>query len=153
MTAPILADRVMKARRQSACPICRGPVGIGQQIARLGPGSWVHAGCLISLSRHQEDDLPTVAEHLSPAALAALARRQAPAATSASQCAVARLGDRVVIVRADGGGLLADLTRMRRASSAARCSTRAGRKGASDGQEVPAQAWAREDGQADGPRR
>lgn len=55
MTAgPVLADRVMKARRQSTCPLCRGPVHIGNLIARLGPGLWVHAHCLAN--RHHEDD-------------------------------------------------------------------------------------------------
>ena len=80
MTGPVLADRVMRARRQGTCPLCRGPVRIGQQIARMGPGCWVHSGCLIS----------------------------APPATS--ECIVSRIRDRVVVIRMDGHGLLLDLS-------------------------------------------
>jgi hypothetical protein len=45
--APGLATRVMKARRESACPACCGPVRVGQQIAKTGT-IWVHATCLIA---------------------------------------------------------------------------------------------------------
>lgn len=31
-----LADRVMKARKESTCPLCSGPVRVGQYIARTG---------------------------------------------------------------------------------------------------------------------
>lgn len=42
-----LATRVMKARRNSTCPACRGPVHVGNQIARLtDPPQWVHIGCV-----------------------------------------------------------------------------------------------------------
>ena len=41
-----LVDRVMKARKESTCPLCRRPVHIGQTIARTG-GTWQHASCLV----------------------------------------------------------------------------------------------------------
>jgi hypothetical protein len=40
----VLADRARKARRSSRCPLCRGPIRIGQYIARLGL-TWVHTIC------------------------------------------------------------------------------------------------------------
>jgi hypothetical protein len=41
-----LADRVMKARKTSTCPLCNGPISVGQRIARTGT-TWQHASCLI----------------------------------------------------------------------------------------------------------
>jgi hypothetical protein len=42
-----LATRVMKARRGSVCTVCRSPVLVGQQIARLiRPAGWCHVGCV-----------------------------------------------------------------------------------------------------------
>jgi len=42
-----LATRVMKARRSSVCTVCRGPVLVGQQIARLiRPAGWCHVRCV-----------------------------------------------------------------------------------------------------------
>ena len=46
MTPPVLASRVMKARRESVCPLCREPVRIGQLIAKTV--KWAHAGCVIA---------------------------------------------------------------------------------------------------------
>jgi hypothetical protein len=46
MTGPLLASRVMKARRQSTCPICRGPIRVGELIAKTV--KWAHAGCVIA---------------------------------------------------------------------------------------------------------
>jgi hypothetical protein len=46
----ITASRARKARRAGRCPLCRGPVLIGQRIARLGL-SWVHARCAIARIR------------------------------------------------------------------------------------------------------
>jgi hypothetical protein len=43
----ILADRARKARRSSWCPLCCGPVRIGQYIARLGL-TWVHTTCAVA---------------------------------------------------------------------------------------------------------
>ena len=43
----ILAQRTRKARRSSRCPLCRGPVLIGQYIARLGL-TWVHSTCAVA---------------------------------------------------------------------------------------------------------
>lgn len=40
----ILASRTRKARRNGRCPLCQGPVTIGQQIAQLGK-TWVHTTC------------------------------------------------------------------------------------------------------------
>jgi hypothetical protein len=34
--------RVMKATRSSTCPICRGPVEVGQQITSRDRGPWQH---------------------------------------------------------------------------------------------------------------
>lgn len=48
--APALPTRVMKARRERTCPICRGPIHVGQVIAKCG--MWVYAKCLIG-HRHQ----------------------------------------------------------------------------------------------------
>jgi hypothetical protein len=44
MTAQ-LADRVMKARHESVCPLCLEPIRVGDLIARTG--FWQHARCLI----------------------------------------------------------------------------------------------------------
>lgn len=41
----MLASRVMRARRESTCPLCRGPVRVGQQIGKVG--SWAHTECII----------------------------------------------------------------------------------------------------------
>lgn len=46
MTAPLLASRVMKARRTGTCPICRGPIRVGEQIAKTV--KWAHAGCVVA---------------------------------------------------------------------------------------------------------
>jgi hypothetical protein len=55
MTAPdrlALAVRVMKARRTSTCPSCRGPVLVGQRIARLtDPAGWIHLACVPAVRR------------------------------------------------------------------------------------------------------
>lgn len=40
-----LATRTMKARRTSTCPLCRGPVLVGQQIGKVGV--WAHVSCII----------------------------------------------------------------------------------------------------------
>ena len=45
MTAP-LADRAMRARHESRCPVCGGMILRGQQIARCG-GIWQHIGHVI----------------------------------------------------------------------------------------------------------
>ena len=43
----ILANRTRKARRNGSCPLCRAPVHIGQNIARLGL-TWVHTICAVA---------------------------------------------------------------------------------------------------------
>jgi hypothetical protein len=41
-----LADRVRRARRQSLCTLCRGPIRIGESIAHLRqPPGWCHVKC------------------------------------------------------------------------------------------------------------
>lgn len=40
----ILASRTKRARRNGRCPLCRGPVWRGQQIALLGR-TWAHSSC------------------------------------------------------------------------------------------------------------
>lgn len=47
MTTPALATRVMKARHESTCPNCKGPIRVGQVIAKCAGGLWQHATCLI----------------------------------------------------------------------------------------------------------
>lgn len=42
-----LAHRTRTARRNGACPLCRAPVRIGQQIAMLGR-TWVHTTCAVA---------------------------------------------------------------------------------------------------------
>jgi hypothetical protein len=55
MTGPVLASRVMKARRESLCALCETPIRPGQLIAKCGV--WVHARCLIDHNhQHQEDE-------------------------------------------------------------------------------------------------
>jgi hypothetical protein len=39
------ATRVMKARRTSTCSLCRGPIKLGQKIAKSG--IWAHVECII----------------------------------------------------------------------------------------------------------
>ena len=46
MTGPILASRVMKARRPGTCAICRGPIRVGERIAKTV--RWAHLGCVIA---------------------------------------------------------------------------------------------------------
>jgi hypothetical protein len=47
-----LADRVRKARRTSACTICRAPITIGQPIAHLAtPPGWCHVKCAPAVRR------------------------------------------------------------------------------------------------------
>jgi hypothetical protein len=47
-----LADRVRKARRTSACIICRAPITIGSPIARLiKPAGWCHLACVPIVAR------------------------------------------------------------------------------------------------------
>jgi hypothetical protein len=41
----------MRARRLSTCPICRGPILVGQQIGKLG--TWQHIGHIIE--RHYRE--------------------------------------------------------------------------------------------------
>lgn len=54
MTAvPVLATNVRKARFESTCPACRGPVLVGQQIARCPAGVWQHASCFVRGHRHE----------------------------------------------------------------------------------------------------
>lgn len=51
-----LATRVMKARRESECPVCRSPIRIGQLIAKCG--MWMHASCLIDAHHHETRETP-----------------------------------------------------------------------------------------------
>jgi hypothetical protein len=47
-----LATRVRQARRGGWCPSCRGPIIIGQPIARLiKPAGWCHVGCVPIVAR------------------------------------------------------------------------------------------------------
>ena len=42
VTRTVIANRVMKARHESMCPICQEPIRVGQLIARRGV--WQHVG-------------------------------------------------------------------------------------------------------------
>jgi hypothetical protein len=53
MTVPVLADRVMKARRESTCPACGGIVRPGSQIARCPGRLWFHIACYIADGGHR----------------------------------------------------------------------------------------------------
>jgi hypothetical protein len=55
MTDQLVASRVMKARHESECPVCRQPIRIGQLIAQTG--FWQHAACLID-RQHEHEDSP-----------------------------------------------------------------------------------------------
>ena len=44
--SPLLASRVKKARRAGTCPLCRGPVRVGDSIALTV--RWAHTGCVIA---------------------------------------------------------------------------------------------------------
>jgi hypothetical protein len=46
MTGPMLASRVMKARRPGTCPLCQGPIRIGDSIAKTV--KWAHTGCVVA---------------------------------------------------------------------------------------------------------
>lgn len=48
-----LATRTMKARRASTCPVCHGPILVGQQIAKAG--QWQHIGHVIVWQRNIRD--------------------------------------------------------------------------------------------------
>jgi hypothetical protein len=51
MTGPIVAERVMKARRDGTCPTCRCLIRTGDQIALYG-GRWEHVEHVIE-RQHQ----------------------------------------------------------------------------------------------------
>jgi hypothetical protein len=55
---PSLARRVRKARRRSTCPLCRGPVLVGQQIGLI-PAGWAHVSpCIVERNRIIAGQLP-----------------------------------------------------------------------------------------------
>jgi hypothetical protein len=68
MSTPVVADRVMRARRSSICPDCQEPIKPGQLIARRG--YWMHARCLID---HQR--IKGAAMHADPDLIATETRR------------------------------------------------------------------------------
>lgn len=53
MTTPILARRVMKARRETICPVCGEPIRVGMYIAYTD--RWQHAACVIVRQRYVRD--------------------------------------------------------------------------------------------------
>lgn len=52
-SVPVLATRVMKARRTSVCPACHSPITPGQPIARCPGRLWFHAACYVSGGGHR----------------------------------------------------------------------------------------------------
>jgi hypothetical protein len=77
MTAlPVLADRVVKARWEGTCIICRGPILIGQYIARCPGRCWAHCSCWVRDGhRHNLDGAFPAGSHSTPAATSAGAKR------------------------------------------------------------------------------
>lgn len=68
MTAvPVVATHVRKARRESACPICSGPIRVGQQIARCPGNLWMHCSCFIG-HQHERDVADECCSAIAPAA-------------------------------------------------------------------------------------
>lgn len=55
---PVVADRVMKARRTSTCILCGDLIQVGQPIARCPGKVWVHVACFIG-HRHNTDHDPS----------------------------------------------------------------------------------------------
>jgi hypothetical protein len=53
-SVPVVADRVMRARRESVCILCRGVIRTGNQIAKCPGRQWVHVACFIG-HRHNLD--------------------------------------------------------------------------------------------------
>jgi len=96
MTAPALATRVMHARRESLCPVCMEPIRVGDLIGKAG--MWQHIRHITG-HQHQEDaTLPTPAD---VADVLSRPQPQRPARTSRTPQPfhVARLGNRVTVVR------------------------------------------------------
>jgi hypothetical protein len=54
MTVPVLATGVRKARFESTCPACRGPIVISDRIARCPGNLWFHLACYLG-HQHQLD--------------------------------------------------------------------------------------------------
>lgn len=53
MTAPIVAERVMKARRDSVCPACGCRIRTGDQIAKYR-GQWEHVEHVLKRQRQAD---------------------------------------------------------------------------------------------------
>jgi hypothetical protein len=49
----VLADRTMRARREGTCPVCHGPILVGQPIARCPGRVWMHASCYVAHGGHR----------------------------------------------------------------------------------------------------
>jgi hypothetical protein len=54
VTAPRLASRVMRARRESLCPVCYCPIRVGQQIAKRG--YWQHIEHVVQATQDRSDE-------------------------------------------------------------------------------------------------
>jgi hypothetical protein len=52
-TVPVVADRVIKARRESVCAGCHGPVRVTNRIARCPAGAWFHLSCYLAEGGHR----------------------------------------------------------------------------------------------------
>jgi hypothetical protein len=54
LTVTPRADRTRKARHSSRCPLCGGPVLVGQRIGRIrhrGRLVWPHTACIVAIQR------------------------------------------------------------------------------------------------------
>lgn len=49
--APVLADRVRKARAQSPCALCTSAIRVGNQIGHVPGRGWSHTSCIIERNR------------------------------------------------------------------------------------------------------
>ena len=52
----LLATRIRKARRPSACGLCGRPVSIGQRIGLVENRWWAHVTCIIARNARAKED-------------------------------------------------------------------------------------------------
>ncbi len=51
----VIASHARKARHRGRCPLCGGPIAVGQGICRVGRGgTWLHVECFTRRYRDHE---------------------------------------------------------------------------------------------------